>query len=236
MDFSQIQSAIDTLPPPLPGFVRLWRGKVSMQDAEIPDWMTTQPQFSAIEDATDRWFARTPEQAYWYIEQEMSVGDTADFFYLDVPEEEAADYLVSENEEVAPFSADPENEWFVPSEIAGTALPIMVSATFQFDPNSTQNEGRWRLHDPKFFSAYYRAPTYDNIDVAGVSFVMGTDSRDGKQKPQAVRFNKFRWDEESAADFYEQYKDQLESTWKGWKTSVRGSFVYVKELGETYGA
>ncbi len=109
-------------------------------------------------------------------------------------------------------------------------------AKFKFDPNSTQNEGRWRLHDPDFFSDYFRTNKWNGVEEAGVSFVVGTDKRDHKQKPQAIRFDKSLWSEEEAGKFWEQYKDRFERTWKGWKVSIKGAFVYIKELGGTNGS
>lgn len=102
--------------------------------------------------------------------------------------------------------------------------------SFKFDPNSTEHEGRWRLHDPKYFTDYFRTTKYKGIEVPGVSFVMGRDKRDGKIKPQAIRFDKSLWTEARAAKFWEKYKDYFEKTWKGWKAKAAGCFVYWDTL------
>ena len=69
---------------------------------------------------------------------------------------------------------------------------------FKFDPNSTENEGRFRLMDPKLVTDYFRRKS----STPGVSYVMGKFD-DGETKIQAIRFDKARFSEEEAAKWYE---------------------------------
>lgn len=98
--------------------------------------------------------------------------------------------------------------------------PIRFSLDYPnfFDPNSTKNEGRLRLHDPKYFSNFFRIKSKK---YKGISFVMGRDRRDNKIKPQAIRFDLSIWNEEKAKKWWESHKDEFERSWKrsDWKSS-----------------
>lgn len=69
---------------------------------------------------------------------------------------------------------------------------------FKFDPNSTENEGRWRLYDPKKIDkdSYFRRKS----STAGISYVMG--KAEGKAVIQAVRFDKEKFSEAEAAKWW----------------------------------
>lgn len=84
---------------------------------------------------------------------------------------------------------------------------------FKFDPNSTENEGRWRLLDPKILTDYFRRKS----STPGISYVMGKDN-DGKDRIQAIRFDKSVWDEKSASEWWDKNKDKYERIWtqKDW--------------------
>jgi len=88
-----------------------------------------------------------------------------------------------------------------------------------FDPNSTENEGRFRLHDPKYFKNYFRLHKYKGLSFPGISYVMGLDTRDNKIKPQAIRFDKKLWTDAKARKWWEKHKKYFERTWKksDWK-------------------
>lgn len=95
--------------------------------------------------------------------------------------------------------------------------PIVKTAAdpFRFDPNSTENEGRWRLIDPKVFNqnTIRRWRVWKGIKAPGVQFVMGMDTRDKKWKPQAIRFDKGTWTEDTAAKWWNEYKNEFEKEW-----------------------
>lgn len=86
---------------------------------------------------------------------------------------------------------------------------------FRFDPNSTENEGRWRLMDPKVFEqgSVRRWNIWKELKAPGIQFVMGKDTRDKQWKPQAIRFKKPDWDEKKAVDWWEQNKSQFQREW-----------------------
>jgi len=98
------------------------------------------------------------------------------------------------------------------------AIKRAAQEGFRFDPNSTENEGRWRLVDPKVFEqgSVRRWNIWKEIKAPGIQFVMGVDKRDGEMKPQAIRFDKKppnNWTEEKAAKWWEQNKGQFEKEW-----------------------
>lgn len=115
----------------------------------------------------------------------------------------------------------------LPTEISNIVLPATEAAFFEelvrisreepfrFDPNSTENEGRWRLMDPKVFvqGSVRRWNIWKEMKAPGIQFVMGQDTRDKQWKPQAIRFKKPDWDERKAAAWWEQNKGQFQREW-----------------------
>jgi len=91
---------------------------------------------------------------------------------------------------------------------------------FRFDPNSTENEARYRLIDPKVFDqdTIRRWKIWKDIRTPGVRFVVGVDTRDKEWKPQAIRFDKSVFDEEKANEWWEENKDKFTKEWyqKDW--------------------
>lgn len=74
---------------------------------------------------------------------------------------------------------------------------------FKFDPNSTENEGRWRLYSPSLIAkdSYFRRKS----STAGISYVMGKASggpAKGKSVIQAVRFDKEKFSESEASKWW----------------------------------
>lgn len=90
--------------------------------------------------------------------------------------------------------------------------------TFKFDPNSTINEGRWRLRDPGTFvnDSYIRK----NFST-GIGYVLGKLKNDpeGKFVVQAIRFKKSIWSEEKAKEWWKKNKSKYTKLWKesDWK-------------------
>lgn len=84
---------------------------------------------------------------------------------------------------------------------------------FKFDPNSTKNEGRWRLKDPKHFIKYFRKKVWEDVPFKeGVSYVIGI-SKTGKLDVQAIRFNKAIISEELAAQWWLENNSYFEKEW-----------------------
>jgi len=84
---------------------------------------------------------------------------------------------------------------------------------FKFDPNSTKNQGRWRLRDPDdFVSDSYITKKNDN----GISYILGKlkHGDDEKFYVQAIRFEKDQWTEEEASKWWNQHKKKFIKHWK----------------------
>jgi len=96
-----------------------------------------------------------------------------------------------------------------PFTSAGKKLFSRTHDRFKFDPNSTENEGRWRLKDPKFFSRYFRLKS----KTPGVSYVMGKNSKTKKVEVQAIRFDKRKINEKQATRWWEKNKHRFRKEW-----------------------
>jgi broad specificity phosphatase PhoE/uncharacterized protein YecE (DUF72 family) len=97
-----------------------------------------------------------------------------------------------------------------------------MASAFAFDPNSTENEGRWRLRDPQDFDqeSFRRWQEWAGIKApAGVSFIVG-DLENGNKAIQTIRFSKDAWDEPKASKYWESIKEEpgFEKLWspKDW--------------------
>ena len=89
---------------------------------------------------------------------------------------------------------------------------------FIFDPNSTKNQGRWRLRDPKDFKQMW---TEKDKKFIGISYIVGLLFT-GEKTIQAIRFDKRNWDENKASKWwkehhYEYCKIWTEEDWQKWK-------------------
>jgi hypothetical protein len=104
---------------------------------------------------------------------------------------------------------------------------------FEFDPNSTENEGRWRLIDPKKFEeggkGWFRK---NNPNYPGISYVFGRLKEDaiagkaGDTVKQTIRFKKSgpdRWSEKEASKWWEEHKDGYDREWtqKDWDRWIK---------------
>ena len=101
---------------------------------------------------------------------------------------------------------------------------------FKYDPNSTKNEGRWRLVDPAEFDegSFRRWRSWAGVEApAGISFLVGEVR--GKKSLQAIRFDKNLWKEEAARDFWNsvKHKPGFKRTWS-WK-EIKASLMVEAE-------
>ena len=84
---------------------------------------------------------------------------------------------------------------------------------FKFDPNSSANEGRFRIFPPDELTkeGYYRSTKHPWTKkvVDGISYVMGKRKDNGKLTIQAIRFNKNIWNEDQAREWFEDNKNQF---------------------------
>jgi hypothetical protein len=70
---------------------------------------------------------------------------------------------------------------------------------FALDPNSTKNEGRFRLYPPKKLTRYFRTES----KTPGVSHIMGRPKDGGKPIVQGLRFNKRIMSEDRARKWWD---------------------------------
>ena len=110
--------------------------------------------------------------------------------------------------------------------------------TFRFDPNSTKNEGRWRLIDPAKFikgsKGWFRRkdPKY-----SGISYVYGPVEGSVNPVRQTIRFDKRIWSEEKASEWWEEHQDEYYKEWteKDWiikELNLKDAIKIGKEIIE----
>lgn len=91
-----------------------------------------------------------------------------------------------------------------------------MSREFKFDPNSTVNQGRWRLRNPlDYVEGSYR--TIKKNDE-GISYIIGLEKNSEKISVQAIRFDLNIWTEKDAALWWKKNKRNYEQKWteKDW--------------------
>ena len=96
---------------------------------------------------------------------------------------------------------------------------IHKQAKFRFDPNSTENEGRYRIRDPKEFKqeSFRRWKQWAGVIAPkGVTFIVGELKDTGEKALQAIRFNRKYWDEKEAEKFIDSLKGNkgFKKNWK----------------------
>jgi hypothetical protein len=83
-------------------------------------------------------------------------------------------------------------------------------AAFKFDPNSTENEGRFRLRDPKDFDqgTFKRWKTWGGVTAPdGVAFIVGK-LKAGSDALQTIRFDKSKYDNKKAGEYWATVKNK----------------------------
>lgn len=84
-----------------------------------------------------------------------------------------------------------------------------------FDPNSSLQQGRFRLRNPKDFVKLW---TEHNKQYKGISYIVGI-LKDGKYAKQSIRFDKSLWTEAKAAKWWNSHSNEYEKLWsaRDWK-------------------
>lgn len=106
---------------PKEGTTKLYRAEGGEQGNGVPDWMNSgHDQFENSKAAEGRWFTDSLEEAEWYIKNEYPNGKIVT---VDVPTSEVEKYRVSnskasDTDNPAKYSARPDKEFFLPSELA----------------------------------------------------------------------------------------------------------------------
>ena len=106
----------------------------------------------------------------------------------------------------------------------------------KFDPNSTPNQGRWRLKDPDLFRNMWTK--HDKEE--GISYIVGF-LKNNAYAVQAIRFDKSVWTEKKADKWWNENKKRFTKTWsdddwkKKRKISRRKALAVSKKLIEMLG-
>ncbi len=172
-------------------------------------------------------------------------------FFLDLAREEKVhvgeletllkEYDETHKEDIEKGKEEVEEKDFIQEEplkenldYKGTTHIIVQASKFKFDPNSTENEGRFRLRDPKDFKegTFRRWDSWAGIKAPeGVSFIVG-ELKNGKKALQAIRFDKKLWNEEKAGIFWNKIKKEkgFQKNWEWDKEAILSIYVPFHKL------
>lgn len=80
-----------------------------------------------------------------------------------------------------------------------------IKRNFKFDINSTENQGRFRINDPKIFKRMWTR--HDPVHK-GISYIVGI-KQNGEFSTQSIRFNRSIWSEKKAASWWKENKKRF---------------------------
>jgi hypothetical protein len=151
------------LPPVLPGFVRLFRGEGMAEPGQppLPDWIEQAKHMQGIYEAEGRWFHPLRGEAEWYANE----AENGRLFYVDLPERVANDSLINNLPEDHParrFSARPNEEHFLPREIAETKQQVPFSGIEQLSAKLQSGDLYKELQEAGIWS---KAETQKALDL-----------------------------------------------------------------------
>lgn len=86
-----------------------------------------------------------------------------------------------------------------------TMISANIKRNFKFDINSTENQGRFRINDPKIFKRMWTR--HDPVHK-GISYIVGT-KQNGEFSTQSIRFNRAIWSEKKAASWWKGNKKRF---------------------------
>lgn len=108
---------------PAAGMVRLYRAESAAGETPVPDWVRESEFYKNAAEARGRWFTQEPDSLEWYQNE-----NRGKIHFVDVPKADLEKYRVSNikektggketRENPRAFSARPEQEFYVPSDIA----------------------------------------------------------------------------------------------------------------------
>ena len=102
---------------------RLYRAEGKVQ-GDVPGWVKEQLAGTSQEAASGRWFTQDPKIAQEYLNNYMDP-EKGHITSVDVPNDQLEQHRVSNQpDEVKRFSRDPENEFFLPKELAEQRKPV----------------------------------------------------------------------------------------------------------------
>ena len=116
-------AAIAALPPVKKGMVRIYRGELSSDAPRkpLPEWIRDSAKYKDSKAAEGRWATEKPEIAQWYVND---AGEHGRLTYQDVPQAVVEASRVKNDPVARRYSADPDNELFLPPTYAGQGKPI----------------------------------------------------------------------------------------------------------------
>jgi hypothetical protein len=119
MNFYELSQLL--VPPESPlrnGFKRLYRAETHKAPGEgpLPDWLVRSPEARVIKDVAGRWFYSTRGEAESFAKS--FGGASTGVSYVDVPMGDFESYRVSNQPGVAVHSRRPDEEFFVPRDVA----------------------------------------------------------------------------------------------------------------------
>jgi hypothetical protein len=131
----RLRKALDNLPPVAEGMSRLFRGEnPGFMKKAHPSWMQGHEDFDKATEAFGRWFTHDPAIANWYVKD---AGKTGMMSYLDLPADKAKQFHLSNMpKEVRNWSTDPDNEFFLPKELAEQRKSLFDMAVRPFGSES----------------------------------------------------------------------------------------------------
>lgn len=102
--------------------LRLYRAGSLPRDTEqslanMPEWVRDAIHEDGAHQAWGRWFTPNLNAALWYAKDAEQL-----VRYIDVCPDQAREWLVRDNPIARKFSRDPDNEYFVPPDVANTAV------------------------------------------------------------------------------------------------------------------
>lgn len=111
----------------------------------------------------------------------------------------------------------------------------------KFDPNSTKNEGRYRLIDPDDFNktSFRRWSKWGKSKLPkGISIVVGKHKEKDRLLPQTIRFNKDKYPENKAKEWWKsagkklfsKYKTWTNSDWKKWQEKNASLIISLRKI------
>lgn len=133
----------DLRPTTKPGHTRLYRVEVDPKHRKpVSDWIKDGQRNSGHTAAEGRWFVADTKMLDFYIND--TGADRARIVAIDVPTADLEKFRVSKTEETVAgrspksFSKDPENEFFLPSDVSSRAIPLTkrIQPYTRYDPTT----------------------------------------------------------------------------------------------------
>jgi hypothetical protein len=135
-------------PGPPAGMSRLYRAESAAPAdwSKLPEWLREAVERSGATAASGRWFAADRDNVDWYCQHLRNSGLPPRVVYVDIAAQEVAKYRVANQPQIQQYSRRPEEEYFLPKELAEVRRPLPAIDSVQAARQmTTLIEGtRWR--------------------------------------------------------------------------------------------